>query len=45
MHTDICTLTCETFSLFVDIYAMNGEPTSALAMCTVPYGPENQVQT
>lgn len=24
---------------------MNGDPTSALAMCTVPYGPEKQVRS
>jgi selenide,water dikinase len=27
-----------------DIYAMNGEPVSALALCVLPYGPEDKVE-
>jgi selenide,water dikinase len=27
-----------------DIYAMNGEPVSALALCVLPYGPEEKVE-
>ena len=27
----------------VDVHAMNGDPTSALALCVLPYGPEEKV--
>ncbi len=27
-----------------DVHAMNGSPVSALALCVLPYGPENQVE-
>lgn len=30
---------------FSDVHAMNGEPVSALALCVVPYGPEDKVWT
>jgi hypothetical protein len=30
---------------FSDVYAMNAEAVSALALCVLPYGPEQMVRT
>lgn len=32
------------FAALSDVYAMNGEAVSALALCVLPFGPEHKVE-